>query len=260
MRNIKFCVKFKGVKHGFTGEKLNPEFFIQSLSKHNIALTAKQKEQFNTYFKKLGAANEHVNLTRITEEDEVYLKHFYDSITPLIVIPEIFKENITMCDVGAGAGFPSLPIKILRPDLKLTIVDSLGKRLNFLSDLLEELGIEGVNLVHGRAEDVGKNPDYREKFDLVTARAVARMSVLSEYCLPLAKVGGKFVALKGPKAQDELAASEKALDILGGKLVDSNEFTLPNSDEERTIVVVDKVKSTPKKYPRQAGTPARKPL
>ena len=181
-------------------------------------------------------------------------------MTPLLLWPEVFAEGAKLCDVGAGAGFPSLPIKILRPDLEVTIVDSLGKRLNFLSDLLEKLGIEGVNLVHGRAEDVGQNPDYREKFDLVTARAVARMSVLSEYCLPLAKVGGKFLALKGPRADEELEDAKSALEKLGGEAVFSRVFALPGSAEERTLVLVDKVKATPGKYPRQAGTPNRKPL
>ena len=175
---------------------MNPELFATTLSNHNLKLSAKQEQQFKTYFKELITVNEHVNLTRITEEDEVYLKHFYDSLTPLLLVPEVFTEGAKVCDVGAGAGFPSLPIKILRPDLRLTIVDSLGKRLKFLQELLDKLEISGVELVHGRAEDVGQNPAYREQFDLVTARAVARMSVLSEYCLPLAKTGGKFVALK----------------------------------------------------------------
>ena len=239
---------------------MNPELFATTLSNHNLKLSAKQEQQFKTYFKELITVNEHVNLTRITEEDEVYLKHFYDSLTPLLLVPDVFTEGAKVCDVGAGAGFPSLPIKILRPDLRLTIVDSLGKRLKFLQELLDKLEISGVELVHGRAEDVGQNPAYREQFDLVTARAVARMSVLSEYCLPLAKTGGKFVALKGPKAASELADAKKALDTLGGKVSFSQEFTLAGTEEERTIVVVDKVKKTPAKYPRQAGTPNRKPL
>ena len=239
---------------------MNPELFATTLSNHNLKLSAKQEQQFKTYFNELITVNEHVNLTRITEEDEVYLKHFYDSLTPLLLVPEVFTEGAKVCDVGAGAGFPSLPIKILRPDLRLTIVDSLGKRLKFLQELLDKLEISGVELVHGRAEDVGQNPAYREQFDLVTARAVARMSVLSEYCLPLAKTGGKFVALKGPKAASELADAKKALDTLGGKVSFSQEFTLAGTEEERTIVVVDKVKKTPAKYPRQAGTPNRKPL
>lgn len=239
---------------------MNPEKFVLELSKHNFELTDKQKQQFKLYFKMLIEVNEHVNLTRITEEDEVYLKHFYDSITPLFTFDEVFKDGATLCDVGAGAGFPSIPLKILKPSLKVTIVDSLQKRLNFLKDLISELGLTDVELVHGRAEDVGQNKLYREKFDIVTARAVARMSVLSEYCLPLVKKGGYFVALKGPKAEDELDDGKKALEVLGGKLIKDEELTLPESEEERTLVLVQKVKSTPKKYPRQAGTPRRKPI
>ena len=239
---------------------MNPEKFVLELSKHNFELTDKQKQQFKLYFKMLIEVNEHVNLTRITEEDEVYLKHFYDSITPLFTFGAVFKDGATLCDVGAGAGFPSIPLKILKPGLKITIVDSLQKRLNFLKDLISELGLTDVELVHGRAEDVGQNKLYRERFDIVTARAVARMSVLSEYCLPLVKKGGYFVALKGPKAEDELDDGKKALEVLGGKLIKDEELTLPESEEERTLVLVQKVKSTPKKYPRQAGTPRRKPI
>lgn len=239
---------------------MNPEKFVLELSKHNFELTDKQKQQFKLYFKMLIEVNEHVNLTRITEEDEVYLKHFYDSITPLFTLGAVFKDGATLCDVGAGAGFPSIPLKILKPGLKVTIVDSLQKRLNFLKDLISELGLTDVELVHGRAEDVGQNKLYRERFDIVTARAVARMSVLSEYCLPLVKKGGYFVALKGPKAEDELDDGKKALEVLGGKLIKDEELTLPASEEERTLVLVQKVKSTPKKYPRQAGTPRRKPI
>lgn len=239
---------------------MNPEKFVLELSKHNFELTDKQKQQFKLYFKMLIEVNEHVNLTRITEEDEVYLKHFYDSVTPLFTFGAVFKDGATLCDVGAGAGFPSIPLKILKPGLKVTIVDSLQKRLNFLKDLISELGLTDVELVHGRAEDVGQNKLYRERFDIVTARAVARMSVLSEYCLPLVKKGGYFVALKGPKAEDELDDGKKALEVLGGKLIKDEELTLPASEEERTLVLVQKVKSTPKKYPRQAGTPRRKPI
>ena len=239
---------------------MNPEKFVLELSKHNFELTDKQKQQFKLYFKMLIEVNEHVNLTRITEEDEVYLKHFYDSITPLFTFGAVFKDGATLCDVGAGAGFPSIPLKILKPGLKVTIVDSLQKRLNFLKDLISELGLTDVELVHGRAEDVGQNKLYRERFDIVTARAEARMSVLSEYCLPLVKKGGYFVALKGPKAEDELDDGKKALEVLGGKLIKDEELTLPASEEERTLVLVQKVKSTPKKYPRQAGTPRRKPI
>lgn len=209
---------------------------------------------------KLIEFNKKVNLTRITDKNEVYLKHFFDSITPLLEFSDLFKGEKSLCDVGAGAGFPSLPIKILCPDLSITIVDSLGKRLKFLDELVSDLSLDKVTLVHSRAEDAGQNKNLREKFDLVTGRAVARMSVLSEYCLPLAKVDGYLVALKGPKAQDELAEAKNAIEVLGGSVKEVKELTLPDTDDERTLIVVKKVKATPKKYPRQAGTPNRKPL
>lgn len=239
---------------------MNPEIFAEELANYGFKLSSKQKEQFATYYNKLIEFNKKVNLTRITDKNEVYLKHFFDSITPLLEFSDLFRGEKSLCDVGAGAGFPSLPIKILCPDLSITIVDSLGKRLKFLDELVSDLSLDKVTLVHSRAEDAGQNKNLREKFDLVTGRAVARMSVLSEYCLPLAKVDGYLVALKGPKAQDELAEAKNAIEVLGGSVKEVKELTLPDTDDERTLIVVKKVKATPKKYPRQAGTPNRKPL
>lgn len=239
---------------------MNPEIFAEELANYGFKLSSKQKEQFATYYNKLIEFNKKVNLTRITDKNEVYLKHFFDSITPLLEFSDLFKGEKSLCDVGAGAGFPSLPIKILCPDLSITIVDSLGKRLKFLDELVSDLSLDKVTLVHSRAEDAGQNKNLREKFDLVTGRAVARMSVLSEYCLPLAKVDGYLVALKGPKAQDELAEAKNAIEVLGRSVKEVKELTLPDTDDERTLIVVKKVKATPKKYPRQAGTPNRKPL
>lgn len=239
---------------------MNPEFFIEALAKKNIKLSSKQKEQFLIYYQELIETNKKVNLTRITDEEDVYQKHFYDSVTPVLEFPDLFKGDKTLCDVGAGAGFPSLPIKILCPDLKVTIIDSLGKRLKFLESLVQKLGLTNVTLVHSRAEDAGQNPALREKFDIVTARAVARMSVLGEYCLPLVKLDGYFVALKGPKADAELTEAKKAIKLLGGKTEKVVELELPNSTDERTLILVKKLSKTPKKYPRQAGTPNRKPL
>lgn len=239
---------------------MNPEVFEKALSEKGLHLSSEQEKQFATYYQDLIEVNKKVNLTRITDESEVYLKHFYDSVTPLFVFPEVFKNNNTLCDVGAGAGFPSLPIKILRPDLKVTIIDSLGKRLKFLDDLIQKLNLKDVTLVHSRAEDAGQNPKLRANFDIVTARAVARMSVLSEYCLPLVKQDGYLVALKGPKANDELNDAKDAIQLLGGKTKKIVELTLPNTDDERNLVLIEKVAKTPKKYPRQAGTPNRKPL
>lgn len=239
---------------------MNPEIFAEELANYGFKLSSKQKEQFATYYNKLIEFNKKVNLTRITDKNEVYLKHFFDSITPLLEFSDLFKGEKSLCDVGAGAGFPSLPIKILCPDLSITIVDSLGKRLKFLDELVSDLSLDKVTLVHSRAEDAGQNKNLREKFDLVTGRAVARMSVLSEYCLPLAKVDGYLVALKGPKAQDELADAKNAIEVLGGSVKEVKELMLLDTDDERTLIVVEKVKATPKKYPRQAGTPNRKPL
>lgn len=239
---------------------MNPEIFAEELANYGFKLSSKQKEQFATYYNKLIEFNKKVNLTRITDKNEVYLKHFFDSITPLLEFSDLFKGEKSLCDVGAGAEFPSLPIKILCPDLSITIVDSLGKRLKFLDELVSDLSLDKVTLVHSRAEDAGQNKNLREKFDLVTGRAVARMSVLSEYCLPLAKVDGYLVTLKGPKAQDELADAKNAIEVLGGSVKEVKELMLPDTDDERTLIVVKKVKATPKKYPRQAGTPSRKPL
>ncbi|BDR59952.1 16S rRNA (guanine(527)-N(7))-methyltransferase RsmG [Lactobacillus xylocopicola] len=239
---------------------MNPEDFVQELSKRNFKLSEPQIKQFNQYFTSLLLANKQVNLTRITAKDDVYLKHFFDSLTPLFTFGSVFEPDSTLCDVGAGAGFPSIPLKLLRPDLKVTIVDSLGKRLHFLQDLVDQLGLTDVKLVHGRAEDVGQNPTYREQFDLVTARAVANMAVLSEYCLPLVKLKGNLLALKGPKAASELTEAQKAITVLGGQMRQQEELRLPGSEEERTLILIRKVKPTPKKYPRQAGTPHRKPI
>ena len=180
---------------------MNPEQFQQALADHGITLSAEQMQQFADYYRLLVETNEHVNLTRITEKDEVYLKHFYDSITGAFAEPRLESEELTLCDIGAGAGFPSLPLKIAFPQLKVTIVDSLNKRIAFLEDLVAKLGITDVTLIHDRAETFSaKNSPYREKFDIVTARAVARLSVLSELCLPAAKVSGEFIAYKASAA------------------------------------------------------------
>ncbi|MBW1604838.1 16S rRNA (guanine(527)-N(7))-methyltransferase RsmG [Lactobacillus sp. Sy-1] len=240
---------------------MNPEEFKLQLATMGIALSEKQMKQFDTYYRMLVATNEHVNLTTIVDRGDVYLKHFYDSITPVFYFKALQTEALTLCDVGAGAGFPSLPIKILFPQLKITIVDSLNKRIKFLNDLINELGLTNVTAVHARAEEFGgKKAATRESFDVVTARAVARMSVLAELCLPLVRVGGNLVALKAAKASSELNVGEKAIQTLGGKLVQDNEFELPVSHDERNIIVIEKVKKTPKQYPRKAGTPNKKPI
>ena len=240
---------------------MNPEQFQQALADHGITLSAEQMQQFADYYQLLVETNEHVNLTRITERDEVYLKHFYDSITPARFIEGLRHHSLSICDVGAGAGFPSLPLKIAFPQLKVTIIDSLNKRINFLRDLVHRLDLKNVKLYHARAEDFGsRRSHHREQYDLVIARAVARLNVLSEFCLPLARIGGEFVAMKSVNAPEELDQSRYAIDQLGGKVINDHTFKLPVSGDIRRIIVIRKQKRTPKKYPRKAGTPNRRPL
>lgn len=237
---------------------MNPEQFRQALSEQGIELSDEQMEQFDIYFKTLVEWNEKVNLTAITDREEVYLKHFYDSITP--AFHHSFSGELAICDVGAGAGFPSIPLKICFPELKVTIVDSLQKRIVFLNNLATALGLEGVSFYHDRAETFGKNVKFRETFDIVTARAVARMSVLSELCLPLVKKNGLFIALKGAQASEELEIAKDAIELLGGETEGEHTFTLPQEDSERTIYWIRKRRKTPKKYPRKPGTPNKSPI
>ncbi|WP_102273357.1 16S rRNA (guanine(527)-N(7))-methyltransferase RsmG [Cytobacillus massiliigabonensis] len=237
---------------------MNIEQFIDMLSAKGIILSPQQLQQYETYYSTLVEWNEKMNLTAITDKPEVYLKHFYDSITAAFYFD--FKEPLHICDVGAGAGFPSLPIKIAFPELHVTIVDSLNKRIGFLEHLSNQLGLKNVQFIHDRAETFGQKKEHREAYDAVTARAVARLSVLSELCLPLVKVGGTFIAMKGASAKEELDAGKKAIAVLGGKLDQSYSFTLPQEESERNILIIKKEKSTPKKYPRKPGTPNKTPI
>lgn len=234
------------------------EHFVEQLNEKGIVLSENQMNQFQMYFETLVEWNEKMNLTAITEQSEVYLKHFYDSITASFYLD--LNQPLTICDVGAGAGFPSLPLKICFPHLKVTIVDSLKKRITFLNHLASELGLTEVAFYHDRAELFAQNNSFRQQFDLVTARAVAKMSVLSELCLPLVKPNGKFVALKGPNAQVELKEADRAIKLLGGQLEDLYTINLPDDQGERDIIVINKMKTTPKMYPRKPGTPNKSPL
>ena len=237
---------------------MKPETFYTLLDQQNIILTDQQKFQFERYFELLVEWNEKINLTAITEKEEVYLKHFYDSIAPILQ-GLIENQEIKLLDIGAGAGFPSLPMKILYPQLDVTIIDSLNKRINFLQLLAEKLGLEGVHFYHGRAEDFAQDKIFRAQFDIVTARAVARMQVLSELTIPYLKVGGKLLALKASNAPEELTESKNALNLLFSKVEDNISYTLPNGDP-RYITIVEKKKETPNKYPRKAGMPNKRPL
>ncbi|ULG71940.1 16S rRNA (guanine(527)-N(7))-methyltransferase RsmG [Macrococcus brunensis] len=236
---------------------MNEEQFIAALRAKGFELTEKQLKQFAIYYENLVEWNEKINLTAVTEKEEVYLKHFFDSLTPSFYFD--FKEIETLCDVGAGAGFPSIPLKILFPHIKLTIVDSLNKRINFLNHLAAELNLEQVQFTHDRAETFGRS-EKRESYDVVTARAVARLSVLSELCLPLVRKGGHFLALKGAQGEIEIEEGLFAVNILGGEIVANHQFTLPMEESTRYIVDIEKRRQTAKKYPRKAGTPAKEPL
>ncbi|PAV28488.1 16S rRNA (guanine(527)-N(7))-methyltransferase RsmG [Virgibacillus profundi] len=237
---------------------MNPEQFTKALIEQGIELSDYQLEQFSIYYETLVEWNEKINLTALTDKEDVYLKHFYDSISAAFYYD--FTNDIHICDVGAGAGFPSIPLKICFPQLKVTIVDSLQKRIGFLNQLANKLSLSNVAFYHDRAENFGKNSEFRETFDIVTARAVARMSVLSELCLPLVKKNGVFIAMKGAQANEELGNAQAAVEILGGEVVDTFTFTLPKEDSERSIVVINKNRKTPKKYPRKAGTPNKEPI
>lgn len=237
---------------------MDEQTFIKELKKRDIHLNDDQMNQFQLYYDLLIDWNKKMNLTTIVEKEEVYLKHFFDSIS-LSFFFDLHQVQ-TVCDVGAGAGFPSIPLKIAFPNLQVTIVDSLNKRIQFLHELASALSLDNVHFYHDRAETFGQNIENRESFDVVTARAVAKMSVLSEFCLPLVKVGGVFIALKGANGQEELNQAKKAITTLGGQLNHVYSFSLPIEESERTIIVIDKIKNTPKKYPRKPGVPTKKPL
>lgn len=221
-----------------------------------IVLSENQVKKFYEYMLLLLEWNERINLTSITDEKNIVLKHFVDSITICKYIP----KNAKLLDVGTGAGFPGIPAKIVRDDIEVVLLDSLNKRILFLDDVIDKLDMKNIQAVHGRAEEFGRNKDFRQSFDVVTSRAVANMAVLSEYLIPFSKLGGKCVIMKGSDFEEELNNSKKAIKVLGGKINSVDEFVLPASDMKRTIVVVDKVGDTPKQYPRKAGTPAKKPI
>ena len=227
---------------------------IEKFKAAGIDITEEQQEQFERLMSFMLDYNKNVNLTRITERDEVIEKHYIDSILPLVHID--VPRGTKICDIGSGAGFPALPMKIYRPDLLFTLVDSLNKRITYLDLACKEIGVS-CDLVHGRSEELGRKPQYREQFDFVTARAVAALNLLSEYCLPFVKVGGYFIAMKGAESEVELGS--KAIEKLGGKIERVDEYNLPSGDK-RCIVLVKKVKATPPQYPRASGVMGKRPL
>lgn len=238
--------------------KAGIEVFKKETADLGIILTDEQIQQFITYYEMLVEKNKVMNLTGITEFDEVLKKHFVDSLAITRVMDLSKVERIL--DIGTGAGFPGLPIKIAFPHVKVTLLDSLKKRLLFLDEVIAEIHLQDIRTLHGRAEDFARKKEYRETYDLCVSRAVANLATLSEYCLPYVKKEGCFVSYKSGKIQDELAESKGAIFLLGGTLEDTVKFSLPDSDIERSFVVVKKVKNTPGKYPRKAGLPSKEPL
>ena len=236
---------------------MTPEQFYSRLKEFGIDLSEEQKWQLHRYYELLVEWNEKMNLTGITEVNEVYLKHFYDSLIGFLMFEEIGNCK-TLCDVGSGAGFPALPVKIVFPHLKMDLVDSLGKRVNFLNHVINETKLKDIQAYHSRAEEyVGR---HRESFDIVTARAVARLNILSELCVPLVKEEGYFIALKGQTGEDELIESKRALETLGVQIIDVKQIELPEEAGSRTNIYTKKYKNTPKKYPRAYGQIKNKPL
>ena len=232
--------------------------FEENLNSLGIKLTEKQQNQFLRYYELLTEWNKVMNLTSITDYDEVCEKHFVDSLCIVKALDLTHVDNLI--DIGTGAGFPGIPLKIVFPHLKITLLDSLNKRIRFLQAVTEELELEEVETLHGRAEDFAKDLVYREKYQLCVSRAVANLAVLSEYCIPYVMPGGKFVSYKSGEIEEELNQSEKAVRLLGGKAANTEKFCLPGSDISRSLVLIEKVKQTPKKFPRKAGLPAKEPL
>lgn len=238
---------------------MNDDFknkMIELSKKINVQLNDEQIKKYFEYMTLLLDWNEKINLTAITEVDDVILKHFIDSMT----IFKYIENEESIIDVGTGAGFPGIPIAIMKKDVKITLLDSLNKRINFLNEVCCELKINNVETIHGRAEEIGKNKEHREKYDIAVSRAVANMSTLSEYLIPLVKIGGKCICMKGSEIEQELEQAKFAIKELGGKIEKVEKFTLPDSDMERNIIIIKKIKETSNKYPRKAGMPSKDPI
>lgn len=233
----------------------------QGLQELNIILDDIAKDRLIRFYEMLVEKNKVMNLTAITEFEEVIVKHFLDSLALVKVISKNkLNIDISIIDIGTGAGFPGIPLKIAFPDIKITLLDSLNKRIGFLKEVCEELKLDNVEFIHGRSEDYGRNPVYREKYDLCVSRAVANLATLSELCIPFVAVGGSFVSYKAGDCGEEIKESSKAVDKMGGSINDIVEYVVPTSDISRVLLKIDKVRSTPKAYPRKAGTPAKDPI
>lgn len=237
------------------------KIFYKGLEELGIELSEKQIHQFIKYYEMLVEKNKVMNLTAITEFNEVIVKHFIDSLALVKVVDKDDLSNgISIIDIGTGAGFPGIPLKIAFPNINITLLDSLNKRINFLKEVSDELGFEGIDFIHGRSEDFGRNPQFREKFDICVSRAVANLATLSEFCVPFVKVGGSFISYKAGDCGEEVKESMKAVEKMGGKIINQLEYMVPTSDLNRVLLFIEKEKATPKSFPRKAGTPAKEPI
>ena len=232
----------------------------KDLNEFGIELTAEMEEQFLLYYNMLIEWNSFMNLTAITDFDEVLKKHFTDSVSLIRAIPDLGEKKYRMIDIGTGAGFPGIPLKIVFPNISVVLLDSLNKRVNFLNEVISKLQLTDITAMHGRAEDFAKNKEYRESFDLCVSRAVANLATLSEYCLPFVKKNGRFISYKSEKVSEEFEVSGKAISVLGGEYENQITFELPDSDIYRNLFIIKKKSATPGKYPRKAGLPSREPI
>lgn len=234
--------------------------FVENLKEFQIDITKEQINQFIRYYEILMEWNSFMNLTAITDFDEVIKKHFVDSVSLVKALPDIREKKYTLIDIGTGAGFPGIPLKILFPNLKILLLDSLNKRISFLNEVIDKLELAEIDAVHGRAEDCAKKKEFRENFDICVSRAVANLSTLSEYCIPFIKCNGYFISYKSEKISEEFDSADRAIKILGGKYERQVEFYLPDSDIYRNLIVIKKKETTPSKYPRKAGVPSKEPI
>lgn len=232
----------------------------KDLNEFGIELTAEMEEQFLLYYNMLIEWNSFMNLTAITDFDEVLKKHFIDSVSLIRAIPDLGEKKYRMIDIGTGAGFPGIPLKIVFSNISVVLLDSLNKRVNFLKEVISKLQLTDITAVHGRAEDFAQNKEYRESFDLCVSRAVANLATLSEYCLPFVKKNGRFISYKSEKVSEEFEISGKAISVLGGEYENQVTFELPDSDIYRNLFVIKKKSATPGKYPRKAGLPSKEPI
>lgn len=232
----------------------------KDLNEFGIELTAEMEEKFLLYYNMLIEWNSFMNLTAITDFDEVLKKHFTDSVSLIRAIPDLGEKKFKVIDVGTGAGFPGIPLKIVFPNISVVLLDSLNKRVNFLKEVISKLQLTDITAVHGRAEDFAQNKEYRESFDLCVSRAVANLATLSEYCLPFVKKNGRFISYKSEKVSEEFEISGKAISVLGGEYENQVTFELPDSDIYRNLFVIKKKSATPGKYPRKAGLPSKEPI